>query len=204
VCIAKWFQRLLKKYPDIDSDYVLKALHGQDYHYFLDQQKDRLEEIFKELIIPTIEAGGAVPLLVIREILRLSHEHIPHDKTLNKKLNELASQNKIDIQCGRRYVSIEGHASTTRIQNAVIVKKGNVASCPVFDWSLVSSKAFKKPGKGEEYISEDNFVFGVKNIADDTDMFSDMDVVDEPDETEELIIDEDSPAMKVRKFLKGR
>lgn len=171
ICIAKWFQTLLKKYSDVTSDYVLKALHGEDYHYFLDQQKDRLEEIFRDLIVPTIEAGGAVPMFVVREILRLSHEHIPHDKTLNKRLNELASQNKIEISTGRRSVDIIGHNSLTKIQNAVIVKKGNVDSSPEFNWSLVSKKVFRKPGKGEDYISEDDFIFGVKNIADDNDDF---------------------------------
>lgn len=175
ICIAKWFQKLLKKYPDMDKSYVLKALHGEDYHYFLDQQKDRIEEIFKELVLPTLDAGGAVPMLAIREILRLSHENIPHDKVLNKKLSELASQHKIEIICGgRRYIDIVGHGSRTKIQNAAIVKKGNVDSSPEFNWELVSSKPYKKPGKGQEYISEENFVFGVRNIADDTPPWEEM------------------------------
>lgn len=197
ICIAKWFQELLKKYPDITGDYVLKALHGEDYHYFLDQQKDRLEEIFKELIVPTIEAGGAVPMLVIREILRLSHENIPHDKTLNKKLTELASQSKIDIQCGRRSIDIKGHGGSAKLQTSAIVKKGNMDSSPEFDWELVSRVVFKKPGKGEVYISEDDFVFGVKNASDDQLSFEDLiDNVIAGDSAET------SPAELIRKFLK--
>ncbi len=174
ICIAKWFQELLKRYPDMNDDYVLKALHGEDYHYFLDQQKDRVDEIFKELIIPVIESGGGVPLLVVREILRLSHENIPHDKTLIKKLTELASQNKIDILCGRRSIDIVGHGNSTKIQNSAIIKKGNIDKSPDFDWGLVSSKAYKKPGKGEDYISEEDFVFGVKNVSDDEIDFEDL------------------------------
>ncbi len=193
LCIAEWFQSLVTKYPDIDKDYTLPSLHGEDYHYFLDQQLDRTEEIFKELIVPVVEAGGAVPLFVIREILRLSNENIPHQKTLNKKISELASQNKIDLVFGRRYVDIVSGGNKTRLQTSTIVKKGNIDSSPTFDWSLISSKNYKKPGKGEDYVSEEDFIFGVKNIADDFE-FEDLIGVEESEEV--------TPTDAIRQFLK--
>jgi hypothetical protein len=196
VCIAYWFRQLLKKYPDQDRNYVLKALHGEDYRYFLDQQRDKLEEIFRDLVVPVVEAGGAVPMIVIREILRLSNEPVPHDRILNKKLSELASQNKIEVVFGRRYIDITGHGTRTKIQNAAVIKKGNTDSSPEFDWSLVSRQPFKKPGKNEEYISDENFIFGVKNVSDDWDF---EDLVDSGEEEVEL-----TPAEFTRNFLSKR
>lgn len=221
ICIAKWFQTLLQKYPDINSDYSLKALHGQDYHYFLDQQKDRLEEIFKDLIKPVIENGGAVPIFVIREIIRLSNETIPHQITLKKKLSELASQNKIELVFGRRFVEIMSNTSITKMQASAITMKGNTVAVPAFDWSLVSSKAFKKPGKGEDYINDEDFIFGVKTVSDDPDDMGDLFGEDETEAAvedaaplnEQPVVEEvvqqdtnnqTQAAIAVREFIKNR
>lgn len=191
ICIAKWVQHLKKKYSDIDKSYVLKALHGEDYRYFLEQQTDKLQEIFEELIEPVVKQGGAVPMFVIREVLRLNNEAVPHDKTLYKKINELASQHNVDIKISRcRTKIVNQDGSHVKKQGSAITAKNNTDSSPEFEWSLVSKSDFVPPGKGQDYITEEDFILGVKNASDDQD-----DIIDPLEEVKiESVIDK-SPVL---------
>jgi hypothetical protein len=180
LCIGAWFKHLQAKHPEVDTNYTLKPLHGEDYRYFLDQQLDSLDTIFRNLIMPVVNNGGCVPFFVVKELMRHIDGFITKDKTINTRLNELASQYKLDIVNEKIHIYItSGPSISTRKQCTVIRPAANKAwTDKAFDWTLVSNTAYTgSVAAGQDLIKEDELVFGVKgDVDDDEDLFeSDLD-----------------------------
>lgn len=189
LCIANWFKHLQAKHPEVDRTYTLKPLHGDDYHYFLDQQLDSLDSIFRELIVPLIKSGGCVPVFVIKELMRHIDNHITKDKTIATRLNELASQYKLDITTSRVYVYITSGPSIRINKQCTVVHPVGVKNWinREFDWTLISNTAYTGPvAAGHELIKENELTFGVQGDVDDDvaarDTSDDGDDLDEPSE----------------------
>jgi len=175
LCIGAWFKHLQAKHPEVDTNYTLKPLHGEDYRYFLDQQLDSLDTIFRNLIMPVVNNGGCVPFFVVKELMRHIDGFITKDKTINTRLNELASQYKLDIVNEKIHIYItSGPSISTRKQCTVIRPAANKAwTDKSFDWTLVSNTAYTgSVAAGQDLIKEDELVFGVKgDVDDDEDLF---------------------------------
>ena len=183
VCIAKWFKHLMVKHPEVTPEYTLKALHGQDYHYFLQRQETTIESIFKRLITPVLEAGGCVPLFVIKELTRHFDEREMSDKRISKLITELSTQYKLDLQQTRTRIDILSKGGAIKKQCVVVHAKNWKDHS--FDWSLVSAAPFEvNPMPGRELINKDALVFAISQIE-----------VDEQGESEDdLIVNEDVPS----------
>jgi hypothetical protein len=187
LCIGAWFKALQDKHPEVDRTFTLKPLHGGDYHYFLDQQQDSLDSIFRELIVPVVSSGGCVPVFVIKELMRHIDGYISKDKTIHTRINELASQYKLDIVSEKTHIYItSGPSISTRKQCTVIHPIGiKNWTDKTFDWGLVSNTAYVgSVAAGHDLIKEDELVFGVKGDVDDEDIVDDDsgDDTDEPSE----------------------
>lgn len=185
LCIGGWFRHLQSKHPQVNNDFTLKPLHGDDYHYFLDQQLDSLDTVFRELVVPVVGSGGCVPVFVIKELMRHIDGYIGKDKTIHTRINELASQYKLDIVSEKTHIYItSGPSISTRKQCTVIHPAGiKNWSDKTFDWSLVSNTAYVgSVAAGQDLIKEDELVFGVRGDVDDDDLFaSAADDADEDD-----------------------
>lgn len=162
--IAKWFQHLCKKHPQVNKDFTLKPLHGEDYKYFLDRQKSSYDIIWDDLIMPEFLAGHVVPIFVIKEIIHHLEGKNVSDKTIVTKLKELAAQNKVEVEFARTRISIIPSKVDKKKQCAFISKVGNPHS--VFDWSRVSNLPYDHTGMNKDSIDEDNFVFSTAKDSD--------------------------------------
>jgi len=179
--IAYWFKCLQQKYPEIDSEYTLKPLHGSDYHYFLNTQRTTYEVIWQDLVVPVLAEGGIVPIFVIKELIRHLDGRVVGDKTIHKQLTTLATENKIEIEHERMYVEIEPSVGNNRKQCVVIRNKDNKLSAnKKFNWNLVSNQKYCVPATGRDLIEEDNFIFGVRNIVDDDEVEIDDEYGEKP------------------------
>lgn len=191
LCIANWFKHLQAKHPEVNGSYTLKPLHGEDYHYFLDQQLDSLDTIFRELIVPIIKNGGCVPVFVIKELMRHMDGYITKDKTIATRLNELASQYKLDISTSRVYVYITSGPSVRINKQCTVVHPVGVKNWTnkEFDWTLISNTAYTGPvAAGQDLIKENELIFGVKgDVDDDNTDFEEDDSDDDLDESSENI-----------------
>lgn len=170
--IGKIFKLLEQRHPEVNEDYTLKPLHGEDYRYFLEQQANSLEIIWKDLITPIIQAGGCVPSFVVKELLRHMEGREPADKTLNKRITELSQQYKIDIGSERTYIDIRNPKITIKKQCYVYKPKDSKKwTDHGFDWNLVSNLTYTgDQPKDHPIIHEDNLVFGVTSDSiDDND-----------------------------------
>jgi hypothetical protein len=122
-----------------------------------------------------LEAGGCVPLFVVKELLRHMEDRIIADKTINAKLKQLSAENKLEIISERIKIEMYPAINNGKKQCTVIRKKGHKESGdPKFNWGLVSNIPFSIPARGDYWISEDNLIFGVKNAVED-DIESDFD-----------------------------
>jgi hypothetical protein len=168
LCIARWFKLLEQRHPEVDNNYTLKPLHGSDYQYFLAEQSNSYDQIWKELIQPVIQAGGCVPMFVIKEILRHLENKIIGEKTIVSRLNKLAVENKIEIDFERCYINIEP-AVVEKAKQCSIIRPKDIKNFTnkTFDWTSVCNIPYVVPAKGIDLIAEDNFIFGVKNAVDD-------------------------------------
>jgi hypothetical protein len=170
--IGKIFKMLEQRHPEVDENYTLKPLHGEDYQYFLEQQANSLEIIWKDLMTPIIQAGGCVPAFVIKELLRHMEGRTPADKTLNKRITELSQQYKVDISNERTYIDIRSPKITIRKQCYIYRPKDTKKWADHgFDWNLVSNLTYTgDQPKDHPLIHEDNLVFGVASSSiDDND-----------------------------------
>ena len=168
--IAKWFKHLCKKHPQVNKDFTLKPLHGEDYKYFLDRQKSSYDIIWDDLIMPEFLAGHVVPIFIVKEIIHHLEGKTISDKTIVTKLKELAAQNKVEVEFGRTRISIIPSKSDKNTkQCSFIAKAGTGIKNNVFDWGKVSNMPYDHMGMSKDSISEDNFVFGTaKEIAEPT------------------------------------
>ena len=174
LCIANWFRHLQSKHPEVDQNYTLKPLHGADYHYFLDQQLDSLDAIFKELIHPMISAGGCVPVFVIKELMRHQDGYISKDKSIHTRINELASQYKLDIVSEKTHIYIKSGPSVSTRKQCTVIHPAGIKNWTdkTFDWSLVSNTAYTgSVAAGQDLIKDDELVFGIRGDVDDEDLF---------------------------------
>jgi len=170
--IGKIFKLLEQRHPEVNEDYTLKPLHGEDYQYFLEQQANSLEIIWKDLVTPIIQAGGCVPTFIIKELLRHMEGRSPADKTLNKRITELSQQYKIDIGSERSYIDIRSPKITIKKQCYIYRPKDTKKwTDHGFDWNLVSNLIYTgDQPKDHPLIHEDNLVFGVtSNSLDEND-----------------------------------
>lgn len=154
VNIAKWFQHLQKKHPMIDDEFELNPLHGEDYKSFLEDQKGDIENIWDRLIIPVLNAGGCVPIFVIKECITHLGGNSPKypwtDKRINKKLKELALYNKLNVTISKeRFDIVSGGVNalglptnSDTVQKTVVALTGSKAKLE-FDWNLVSDQDYK-------------------------------------------------------------
>ena len=181
LCVATWFKELQRKYPDVNESYTLKPLHGEDYHYFLENQRSSYETIWHKLITPVLDAGGCVPMFVIKELLRHLDEKVIGDKTIYTQIKRLSIEHKMEISTERITVQmypalIKGNDSK---QCVVVRKKADKEfTDPRFNWGLISNIPYTQVARNEEWIKEDNLIFDVKNQVDDdvTDFETDFDV----------------------------
>lgn len=167
--IAQWFQHLRSKHPEVDENYTLKPLHGEDYKYFLEIQEDSMDVIFKKLVKPVLHSGGSVPIFVVKELLRHMEGREIGEKTIVTKLKELSVTNKIEVELERLYIEITPQLNTgSKKQCSVLRPKSNQDfTNRTFDWSQVSNG--KYPGTvpaGTDLITEDSFIFGVNDDVD--------------------------------------
>ena len=190
VCIAKWFKHLAAKHPEVTNDYTLKALHGEDYRYFLKQQETIIEGIFKRLIVPVLEKGGCVPVFVIKELTRHFDNNAMPDKTINKVITTLGAQYKVNLQLTKARIDIVSRTATVKKQCVVVHLTDNWAH-KAFDWSLVSSTPYETiQMPGRDLISKDSLNFSLTDsIADD---FNGDFIGDDSDDG-----DNDSPVINV-------
>lgn len=166
--IGKIFKLLEQRHPEVDGFYTLKPLHGEDYQYFLDQQANSLEVIWKDLITPIITAGGCVPVFVIKELLRHMEGRVVADKTLHKRIEDLSNQYKIDVSQERVTIDIRSPKITLKKQ-CTVYKPKDVKNWTDrgFDWNLVSNITYmgEQPA-GHPLIHEDNLVFGMSSESE--------------------------------------
>lgn len=168
--IARWFMALMKRYPEINKEYTLKPLHGEDYQYFLKQQKTAMESIWDLLVIPQIKNGGCVPIFVIKELIRhIDGKQMGSKSNLERKINELINTTKLEVVTERARIDIYPSTYSKPKQCTVIRPKGNGKwTDKTFNWGLVSSKEFIDVTTNGELISEEDLVFGqVRMIEDD-------------------------------------
>jgi hypothetical protein len=163
--IGKIFKMLEQRHPEVDENYTLKPLHGEDYQYFLEQQANSLEIIWRDLITPIIQSGGCVPTFVIKELLRHMEGRVPADKTLNKRITDLAQQYKLDIATDRITIDIRSPKITIKKQCYIYrPKDAKKWTDHGFDWNLVSNLTYTgDQPKDHPLIHEDNLVFGVSS-----------------------------------------
>jgi phage/plasmid-associated DNA primase len=162
--VAKWFGALCERYPEIDENYTLKPLHGEDYHYFLNRQQDNIDLIFNQLVRPLIKADKIVPIFVIKELLRHLDGKVVGDKTIVTKIRELADKNRLDIEQDRKRIKIHPNKFDMTKQCAIFKPKDMKSQNYDFDWSLVSSEPYSPTMLDERYIQEDQLVFGNKSM----------------------------------------
>jgi len=162
--IAKWFKLLEFRHPQVTEDFVLKPLHGADYQYFLAKQESSIEKIWKKLIQPVLEQGGCVPIFVIKELLRHMEGREISDKTIQTKLDEISSQNKIEVERARHKIDIRSVKLTVKKQCTVLRPKAAGAwRDHGFDWNLVSNITYTGDVPvNHELIHEDNLVFDTR------------------------------------------
>ena len=167
--IGKIFKMLEQRHPEVDENYTLKPLHGEDYQYFLEQQANSLEIIWKDLVTPIIQAGGCMPAFVIKELLRHMEGRVPSDKALNKRIIELSQQYKVDVSNERITIDIRSPKITIKKQCYIYRPKDTKKwTDHGFDWNLVSNLTYTgDQPKDHPLIHEDNLVFGVSNDSAD-------------------------------------
>jgi len=165
VNIAIWFKHLRSKYPNIDADFELDPLHGTDYETFKEDQKDDMEVVWDRLVLRTLQAGGLVPVFVIKEmLLHLAGKEVP-EKTIKRRLKELAVLNKLNIQVERkRFDIVSGAANIVGLREHTNMQKSAVSvvgsTCTEFDWSEVSKGKFTgKPDSTGKYIADEEYIF---------------------------------------------
>jgi hypothetical protein len=168
LCVATWFKELQRKYPDVNESYTLKPLHGEDYHYFLENQRNNYETIWHDLITPVLKEGGCVPMFVIKELLRHMEDKLIADKTINSKFKKLSAENKLEIVTERLYVDIYPALVNGKKQcNVIRLKDDTLFKEARFNWGLVSNIQYSVPSIGKDLIADDNLIFGVKVAVDD-------------------------------------
>jgi predicted RNA-binding protein len=159
--VAKWFKHLQAKYPEIDESYTLKALHGEDYQYFLDQQNLGIDKVWDKLVVPVLKEGGAVPLFVIKELVR--HLETNHsDKKIANMLRTVIDQSNMSVVVDRQYMTITPSIVNKTKQFTVVRPKSlEDWTNRDFDWSLVSRTPYNSARlTGTPLIQEDDFCFG--------------------------------------------
>jgi hypothetical protein len=190
VNIANWFKHLQAKHPQVDRDYTLKPLHGEDYHYFLENQESSLDIIFHDFIQPIIKSGGCVPFFVVKELIRCMDNKIVRDSDLRKNLKQLSIQNKLDIDFSKAHIKIDANHKDHQKKD-VTIRKHIVAIHPAkvsdwkskdFDWRLVSTAPYNDNRPvGQDIIPDNCCVFGTKTVTDsdfEPDLEEEANVVD--------------------------
>jgi phage/plasmid-associated DNA primase len=170
--IAKWFKFLDMRHPGIDEKYTLKPLHGEDYHYFLDQQQTSIETIWDKLVVPQIKRGSCVPTFVISKLIEyLDSKPIANNK-LRKQIEELITTTKLDVII-ERAGSLEIHPSKMnkgKQCNIIRPKQDSDFYDRTFNWGLVSNQHFSDIlGPNERLFTDDNCIFGQTSIVGDED-----------------------------------
>lgn len=159
VNIAAWFQHLQAKHPEVDANYTLKALHGEDYHYFLEDQQNSYETIFHQLVKPVLEVNGCVPIFVIKELIRHLDGRSVGDKTIFTKMVELCSQNKFDVVTDRSRLTIVNNIRSQISKQCSVIHLKNNDWIKEFDWPRVSKSPYTGTTIGD-LIKEDDLTFG--------------------------------------------
>jgi hypothetical protein len=164
ICIANWFKMLEQRHPEVNENYTLKPLHGEDYHYFLAKQESSIEKIWKYLVLPVVEMGGCVPLFVVKELLRHMEGKEFSDKTVRTKIDDVATTNKVEVDLERTTIEIRSPKMTVKKQCTVIRPKTDKTWLDHgFDWNLVSNLTYTGDvPPGHELIHEDNLVFDTR------------------------------------------
>lgn len=166
VNIAYWFKHLQSKYPEVNESYTLKALHGEDYRYFLSQQETTMESIFKRLINPQIKEGNVVPVFVIKELTQHFDGKEMTGKAINKEITALAAQHKLDIAINQVLITIH-NPDGTRVKRQCSVVHSTKKCSKSFNWSLVSSSNYTIGPFSA--IPEDSLIFRVNDYQEDAD-----------------------------------
>jgi hypothetical protein len=172
-CIAQWFKHLQSKHPEVNKDYALKPLHGEDYHYFLDLQVTSLETIWKDLIAPVLTKGGCVPVFAIKELLRHMDGRELSDKTIVTKIREICAQHKVELEFERTTITMHDNANKCPIKKqCTVVRPKNISdwAAKSFNWNLISSETYLAAHENKDHwIPEDKLVFGMKSdkVEDD-------------------------------------
>lgn len=181
VSIAAWFNYLRGKHPQVDESFTLKALHGEDYKYFLSQQETTIESVFKRLIVPQIAKGSCVPVFVIKELIRHFDGKEMSDKTINTQITALAAQNKVDLVFTRETVGIKNAGIDANVRKQCVVVHAAKWSEKYFDWSLVSSAEYR-PGPLSALIPEDSLVFKTTDLPSDEEEAEQEELFDSDDD----------------------
>jgi hypothetical protein len=164
ISIANWFKMLEQRHAEVDENYTLRPLHGEDYQYFLAKQESSIEKIWKFLVIPVVEMGGCVPLFVIKELLRHMEGKELSDKTVRTKIDAVATTSKLEVDLERTRIDIRSPKITVKKQCTVIRPKlDSDWRDQGFDWNLVSNLTYTGDTPiGHELIHEDNLVFDTR------------------------------------------
>lgn len=159
--VAKWFKHLQAKYPEINKDYTLKPLHGDDYQYFLDQQNTGVEKVWDKLVVPVIESGGAVPLFVVKELVRHLEGNYS-DKKIANMVRQISAQTNVEVMIDRQYITVVPSV-VQKPKQCTVIRPKNLKDCTnlQFDWHLVSKTPYNSARlTGAPIIHEDDLTFG--------------------------------------------
>jgi hypothetical protein len=210
--IAQWFKHLKKKHEKVNKHFTLPPLHGEDYKYFLKQQENSMDVIWKDLVLPNLLAKRVVPKFVISEMLRKMDQPYSASK-ITKMITKLATTNKIKIKQANGNVNIIpsdlGVAKRCDYFRLEDEKYDDFS----FDWSQISKKKYASVGKGEELIKDDDWVFGsddqdglFEEAEDSDDDFGYTDDSTEESEanfaTEPIVIPKPVQAKSIHQILK--
>lgn len=173
--LARWFKELQRRYPEIDENYTLKPLHGEDYRFFLEQQSNTIDQIWEKLVIPTINNGGCIPVFVIKELIRHLGGENWGDKRLVAQIKQISAEGNLDIVLERHSIDITPSNMSSKKQCVVIrPRDGKKWLDHSFDWSTVSRSPYKSGRAAhEQIITEDDLCFGA--VADDIDINDEVD-----------------------------
>lgn len=194
VNIAYWFKHLQSKYPEVNASYTLKALHGEDYRYFLSQQETTIESIFKRLITPQVKEGNVVPVFVIKELTQHFDGKEMSDKAIRKEITALAAQYKLDAVFSKTLITIHNPDGSKVKRQCIVVHNAKKFS-KSFDWSLVSSANYSIGPFAA--IPEDSLTFSLNDFKEEELEYDFDDLALDSGDNED-----DSNVSTLRSFLK--
>lgn len=178
--IARWFKALMNKYPEVlDPEYVLMALHGSDYQYFVDQQISGVDVVWRDLIEPELNKGSFVPVDVVSQLIDILEggARRTQSRTTIKRITDLAAQNNMDITTSRVQVTYSPSVGPAVKRGAVFHKTGVVfkqKTQQTFAWSLVSDRKYNGGElSASEVIIGSSFIKSHEDEEADTNDFAD-------------------------------